>query len=540
MSLPDNIDGLLRIGVFGQPYHGLAYAAASDTTVLLPNGQTKVLDVTLGSGNTYLVKRPGWAAITRDAEGQARDAANGWQWPNWILFGGVVSPPPGGWVFFDTDGSAWLCQLVPGNSVKVRFTRFGRISKEPPTWSEIVVTGVTKITGTLRWQNQRPDGARNCWHLLNDEDHGNKVIEVSVSGSGGAGPQTATLSLVCPLILTDSWTEDISTIVHPPCPPPPDPAYVIGDWELWGSVNRTFDHEAIFTSDYVDGALAHISVIYEVRITASATDHSSCSAAVINNNDDYHGVFDRRETNQYLYKIKVRNGSGEPLLVSSISINRSTRYYWCNPPDSESFIESSDTVTIDDMPPWTGSYSNHITCAPESTVPKSLLAWVLPAPEGLTSVCGLGSALIRLQFVEPMSLITLEHTTVYPGYTNDFSLLPWNGLDVKPGGFMSDCPWTAPKSTSTQTGGAFSGLNMIGFHGVVASVSKATNNTVVRRRYTHPPVENAPHNYSYGPVVATEAVDLTIMSTENNFHAVSYHPVNKTIARSTIAQCCYF
>lgn len=78
--------GFGKLGIFGQPYHGLWKGGF----ITLPNGATKACPAP-ANGGVVLIRQPGQAEVVRSPAEQAADAAAGWEWRNYALISGGIT-----------------------------------------------------------------------------------------------------------------------------------------------------------------------------------------------------------------------------------------------------------------------------------------------------------------------------------------------------------------------------------------------------------------------------------------------------------------
>lgn len=120
MTLSKGLPGrhpLARIGVIGNPYHGLVQGGS----MTLPNATVKAYPQPDASwpdqaGAAHLLRRPGIPAVSRTPAQAADDTARGWQWRNVAMLSGgrqqLYGRDLGGWVYIAPDGSRWLLQFA--------------------------------------------------------------------------------------------------------------------------------------------------------------------------------------------------------------------------------------------------------------------------------------------------------------------------------------------------------------------------------------------------------------------------------------------
>lgn len=112
------IEKLSKIGIWGWPWHGLVSQADEFTepVVTLPNATTRPHPLPANPGNSYRIKMPGIAAVSRSSDQLAADAAAGMEWRNEQLLCGstfqLYGKDLGGWVYFAGDGSRWIINLL--------------------------------------------------------------------------------------------------------------------------------------------------------------------------------------------------------------------------------------------------------------------------------------------------------------------------------------------------------------------------------------------------------------------------------------------
>lgn len=120
---------------FGHPFHGLVESGQ----LTLPNSQT-ISYPQPSSGDTYHVKVPGIAPISRTPEQQSLDTAAGYQWWNEAIMSGAErqlygTSMQGRWIYIDGNGDRWAVEFPEqAYSIDVPFSetvslyRFGHFS----------------------------------------------------------------------------------------------------------------------------------------------------------------------------------------------------------------------------------------------------------------------------------------------------------------------------------------------------------------------------------------------------------------------------
>lgn len=503
---------LAQVGDFGQPYHGLAkQTGGSNASVDLPNSTTKSLGRTLASGNTRLTQRPGWSAVSRTGAAAARDTANGWSWPNWFIFGGVFALPDSYWVFVD-NGVPWL--VYPSKSSgawKLYFCRFG-VFGQAPSWSSISITGTLPASGISlgAWQNHTPSGDKACWLMLTDAARG--IYEITLTGNSGAGPSAAACGYTDPLI-ADDYTVTSADADYTLC----DSDVTVGS--TWFDDTALYENECVVKVDYVSGTM--VQWILRQR-------HEMIASASFSNTPDS-GAGDcllaRDEDVDWTYEAWIRQDSGTETQILDAAITRHTERRYDMAANTDS-LDTSDSVSVNG-PTWTGTY--HVA-------------------HSNLNLNGSGSYLIDIHGPRP----TLRDGFGLGAWTSDWDMTPpasetasgnypyyWLGSGLPLDIVTLNAPVTAYRSALG--GMAWNNVLLDDDYGIFEIEIKDQTNNVMTVKVSladTPLTLSSTVTTSWGPSIATETSSATVMTGAT--HWASYHPVDKTLSRSTTQQLAWF
>lgn len=521
--------GITRIGTFGQPYHGIAtQTGAADAELVLPNSAIFDLGRRFNGGHTRLTKRPGWDAVARTGDAATRDTANGWQWPNYWLFGGfftlmmeVDSRNTQAWVFLDTDGSAWSCALQR-SPLRLYFQRFGLFSEIPAVQDYISPTAPTTTpSSSMVFENHSADGTHACWRDVGTR----KLYEITITGSGGSGPYSASFSEI-DLVLSSDYTEDVDM----------DTVYT-----LWfASCNKEATGEVITKSAYVGttNTLSHDKI--HVTATVSATQDIITTGDPINHYEAATSI-----TWTYAAKFKKDDAltwTDLPTLTAARQMNQFVDW-----DDPEYEVDVSDSMSMG-ATTYTGTYHERAWLDdPGGGFDNFLRSMLQPTPTLAASI-GIGEFenVVRWYFDDVKNDWAAEQVTLDSTYPYFTQVVGFMSQEIK---LLLDLGDEAsPPSTSTMpelhgVGFTTSSYSAHPFElsswwgGLGCALDKPTNNSIVVRVYEQAPTETSTMTKTWGPVIATEASDATELTGNN--HYVSYHPVTKAIERSTTSQLCW-
>lgn len=142
MTIKKSDIGLGRIGIFGQPYHGLWQGGA----IALPNRNLKPAP-TPANGGCVLIRVPGVTPVTRTIDEAAADAAAGYEWRDYALISGGYYGGIGPFcsndtfaylIFVDTAKVRWQVRIGKSgtsNRLSLSFRRLCHIGGPDVGWS---------------------------------------------------------------------------------------------------------------------------------------------------------------------------------------------------------------------------------------------------------------------------------------------------------------------------------------------------------------------------------------------------------------------
>lgn len=536
LNLPS---GITHLGIFGQPYHGLAKQGGSgNATLVLPNATTKDLGRRFTNGNTYLSARPGWSAVERDGADAARDAANGWTWPPYWLFGGFFALPSQAWVFFDGDGSAWQVYITTA-PLTLHYRRFGLFSAgEPPEWANLSPSAPPSSIYALTLESHTTDGAKACFRDVN----AGKLFEVTITGSGvGNGPDEVAVTEV-DLVLENTYSISKTDGVAEVC-------FVEGNEQPYlEAASESLILEYIAKSAYIGDDLSHD--IIRLSASMSLTGTFVCSKACPDQ-------MDRTLSIVWVYDVTCRKDAGDAVSLLSATVTRSgsslqqfMTYTDCPPPmpsptpPGETTISMSDSVTVNGSS-WGGAFSRHDTWVSH---PRSDLCH-LGTPPTLAAKVGVGDYdmdflwdLPPVDYGEGMilSLTTTppDFCQIYVAFSSEIKILSGRPDRLTP--LVSDTGHTGNTTPEYYCGFNAFGSSGVGFlahwGGYSLDITNTTNNIITIKK-TLQDYGDANATVSWGPCIATEAADAAVLLGTN--HWASYQPASKTLARSTTEQLCW-
>ncbi len=220
------IDG--KLDTLGLPFHG----PVTGGTLTLPNSDTKTAPQPY-DGAVMVARHPAAPGITRDAEQQAFDTANGYEWRDYAVLVGrnnQIGPSELGanhWIYADPGGGSWIIKAemtMLNNDDDVQLTvtltkLFGRFSPggsypsinrtlatQTFNWSTHLggadTTGMGTGPSVDMGTEQNEDGSRCFFNLYStsgfirfdfSEHTGvglEAVLEIAISGTGSLDPQT--------------------------------------------------------------------------------------------------------------------------------------------------------------------------------------------------------------------------------------------------------------------------------------------------------------------------------------------------------------